>query len=164
MRALTLAVGLLWLSACSEPAEGPYRPVADMQQLMAHIIDPAADVVWDAVGTILTSDEEEHWEPQTDEEWAAVMNGAMTITEAANLLMLGERARDQETWMRMAQNMSDAGLLAVTAAEARDAEAIFAVGENIYNACDQCHKLYWVGDEDRGRVQNESPQPPAPEQ
>ena len=155
MRTLACAVGLIWLNACSEPGEEPYRPVADVRQLMTHIVDPAADVVWDAVGTVVTADGEQHWEPETDEEWAVVLNGAVTITEAANLLMLGERARDQETWMRMAQSMSDAGLLAVAAAEARDVEAIFAVGEAIYSSCDQCHNLYWVGDEDRGRVRNE---------
>ena len=165
MKTFGLFGGLLWVTACSsEPAELPFRPVADMQQLMTHIIDPAADVVWDSVGTNVTAEGEEHWEPETDEEWAVVLNSAMTITESANLLMMGERARDQETWMRMSQNMVDAGLLAVEAAQAQDADAIFAIGENVYNSCDQCHNLYWVGDEDRGRVRNDNPQPPGQEE
>ena len=88
----------------------------------------------------------DHWEPRTDEEWAVVVNGAMTMTEAANLLMMGDRARDQDTWMQMAQGLVDAGRLALEAAEARDAEAVFALGEEVYNACDRCHNLYWVGD------------------
>ena len=66
--------------------------------------------------------------------------------------MIGERARDQDTWMRMAEGMHAAGLLALEAADAKDVEAIFAVGEAVYNACDSCHNLYWVGDADRGRV------------
>ena len=103
IRDLGMVAGLVWLGACSGPPEIPLRPVASVQQLMAHIVDPAADIVWDAVGTVISVEGEDHWEPETDEEWAVVLNGAMTITEAANLLMIGERARDQETWMRMAQ-------------------------------------------------------------
>lgn len=164
IRDLGLATGLIWLGACSGPAEIPLRPVANVQQLMTHIVDPAADVVWDAVGTVITSEGEEHWEPETDEEWTFVLNGAITITEAANLLMIGERARDQEAWMRMAQGMAEAGLLAVEAAEAQDAEAIFEIGEDVYNSCERCHNLYWVGDEDRGRVRDENPQPPVREE
>ena len=156
--ACTLLVGSAVLVGCvSETEELPFRPVADVSQLMTTMIDPAADVVWDAVGTIITHEGVEHWEPETDEEWAAVLSGAMTLTESANLLMIGERARDQETWMRMAQGMVDAGLLAVEAAENQDVEAIYAVGEAVYNACDRCHSLYWVGDEDRGRVREENP-------
>jgi len=120
--------------------------------------------VWDAVGTVISSEGEDHWEPETDEEWAVILNGAMTITESANLLMIGERARDQETWMRMAQGMADAGLLAVAAAEAQDADAIFGVGEAVYNSCDRCHNLYWVGDDDRGRARDENPEPPVREE
>ena len=156
--AWVLLVGSVMFGGCaSEPQEVPFRPVASVSQLMSTMIDPAADVVWDAVGTIITHDGVEHWEPETDEEWAAVLRGAVTLTESANLLMIGERARDQETWMRMAQAMVSAGQLAVEAAENQDVEAIYGVGEAVYNACDSCHNLYWVGDADRGRAGEESP-------
>ena len=152
-----LLVGSAMLMGCaSEPEEVPFRPVANVSELMQTMIDPAADVVWDAVGTVITYDGVDHWEPETDEEWALVLNGAMTLTESANLLMLGDRARDQETWMRMSQGMVEAGMLAVEAAQNQDVEAIYGVGEAIYNSCDRCHNLYWVGDADRGRVR-ESP-------
>ena len=153
-----LLIGSAMLMGCaSEPEELPFRPVANVSQLMLTMIEPAADVVWAAVGTVVTADNVEHWEPETDEEWAVVLNGAMTLTESANLLMMGDRARDQETWMRMAQAMVEAGKLAVEAAESQDVEAIYGVGEAVYNACDRCHNLYWVGDGDRGRVQEENP-------
>lgn len=153
-----LLIGSAMLIGCAgEPEEVPFRPVADVSQLMLTMIEPAADVVWAAVGTVVTEDNVEHWEPETDEEWAAVLNGAMTLTESANLLMMGDRARDQETWMRMAQEMVAAGKIAVEAAESQDVEAIYGVGEAVYNACDRCHNLYWVGDGDRGRVQEENP-------
>jgi hypothetical protein len=135
----------------------PLAPVADVSQLMTMIIDPAADAIWDSVGIVVDADGFNEWYPVTDEEWAVVMNGAMTITEGANLLMLGERARDQDAWMRMAQGLSDAGRQAIAAAESRDYQAIYEVSETVYNSCDNCHNLYWTGDQARGRVRNPTP-------
>lgn len=152
MRVLMLVAAVVCVGCAAEPEGPPLQPTATVAELMATMVDPAADLVWDAVGTIITAEGVDHWEPTTDEEWAVVRNGAMTITESANLLMIGDRARDQDTWMRMAQGMHASGLLALEAAEARDAEAVFAVGEAVYDACDRCHNLYWVGDADRGRV------------
>jgi len=151
-----VAAGALLAAGCgSGPGGPPLRPVADVGQLMRMILDPAADAVWDAKGTIITEEGTEEWEPETDEEWAVVTNGAMTIAEGANLLMIGDRAQDQEGWMRLSQNMADAALLVHEAAEARDAEKVFDLGETLYRSCDRCHNLYWVGDEDRGRVRAE---------
>ena len=160
---LCVALGGFLVAGCgSDPTGPPFQPVADVRQLMAEIIDPAADVVWDAVGTIIDRDEgTNEWFPQTDEEWMVVQNGALTIAEGGNLLMIGDRARDQDLWMRMAQGMIDAGMLAYEAAQARDKDAVFAIGETVYQSCDSCHNLYWVGDEDRGRVRDETPLPPS---
>ena len=144
--------GALLVAGCgAEPTGPPLQPTATVQELMAHMIDPAADLVWDAVGTVITEDSVDHWEPQTDEEWAVVRNGAVTLVESANLLMIGDRARDQDTWMRMTQGLIEAGNRMLEAVDARDTEAVFALGEEVYNACDTCHNLYWVGDADRGR-------------
>ena len=149
-----LTGALLFVACAAEPTGPPLQPTATVQELMANMIDPAADLVWDAVGTVITEDLIDQWEPRTDEEWAIVRNGAVTITEAGNLLMIGDRARDQDTWMRMSQGMIDSGRQALEAVDARDAEAVFAVGEVVYNSCDSCHSLYWVGDADRGRVRD----------
>jgi len=150
---LNLLVGAVLFAGCApEPTGPPFRPTATVQELMAHMIDPAADLVWDAVGTVITADSVDHWEPQTDEEWAVVRNGAVTLVESANLLMIGDRARDQDTWMRMTQGMIDSGQRMLEAVDARDVEAVFALGADVYDACDSCHNLYWVGDTDRGRA------------
>src|SRR5262245_15190402 len=63
-----------------------FHTVADTKQLMAWIIDPSADVVWGAVGTIVTEKGTEHIRPKTDEEWTAVRNSAATVAESGNLL------------------------------------------------------------------------------
>ena len=144
---IVVFTSVLLLGSCTaQPQAPPFQLTADVSQLMTTMIDPAADAFWDAVGTVISAEGVDHWEPRTDEEWAVVVNAAMTMTEAANLLMMGDRARDQDTWMQMAQGLVDAGRLALEAAEARDAEAVFALGEEVYNACDRCHNLYWVGD------------------
>ena len=156
-----LLVGVMPMAGCggAESTGPPFNPVANVSELMTTMIDPAADAVWLAVGTIISEEGTDDWAPETDEEWAVVLNGAMTIAEGGNLLMIDGRARDQDVWMRMAQAMTDAGVLAYDAAKARDSDRIFALGEDIYNACDRCHSLYWVGDEDPGRVREEDAYP-----
>ena len=152
-RRWTVLGAVLLVAGCgAEPTGPPLQPTATVQELMAHMIDPAADLVWDAVGTVVTEDSVDHWEPETDEEWAVVRNGAVTLVESANLLMIGDRAMDQDTWMRMTEGLIDAGNRMLEAVDERDTEAVFALGEEVYNACDTCHNLYWVGDEDRGRT------------
>lgn len=157
---LIVVLSAVLVAGCvGEPAGPPFKPVADVKTLMVTVIDPAADAVWESVGMILDEHGVTEWAPETDEEWAAVASGAMTIAEGGNLLMIGARARDQDTWMRMAQGMIDAGLAAYEAAQSKDPDAIFDVGGVIYDACDRCHSVYWVGDEDRGRVRDENSQP-----
>lgn len=118
------------------------------------IVDPAADVLWDSVGTIISEEGVVEWSPKTDEEWAAVRNSAVTIMESGNLLMIGERARDNGAWMESARTMIDAGAAALAAAESKDPDAVFAVGEEVYLACDRCHGLYWIDDKDRDHIRD----------
>jgi hypothetical protein len=149
-----LLAALLLITGCA--AEEPAGPPLDMRHttrdLMAGMIDASADALWDAVGTIWDENGENHWEPETDEEWLAVTGAAMTLIESGNLLMLGNRARDTDQWMAYSQEMIDAGAVALEAAQARDPELIFDSGEVVYNACNNCHSIYWVGDEQRGRT------------
>jgi cytochrome c556 len=122
----------------------PFKPVADMKQLMNSVVDPAADVVWGAVGTIVSAEGTEERAPETDEEWAAVLNSAFVITESGNLMMMGSRAKDNGEWMRHSQALIDVGIRTVKAAEARDKDAIFQVGGDIYDVCANCHQAYAV--------------------
>ena len=111
---------------------------------MVDIIDPSSDVVWDSVGAIVTAAGTEERMPRTEEEWARVRNAALTVAEAGNLLMMPTRARDNEEWMAMSRAMIDGGEAAAKAAVAKDPKAILAVGDQIYQSCDACHKKYIV--------------------
>ena len=68
---------------------------------------------------------------------------AIVLMESGNLLMMGDRARDQETWMRLSLAMIDAGEAALQAAEARDPEQIFAIGEQIYLGAALLERWVW---------------------
>jgi hypothetical protein len=109
---------------------------------MAAIVDPSADVVWEAVGTIDTPEGTEEIRPQTNEDWDAVKNAAWVIAESSNSLLIGNRPKDTTDWPKLAQAMFQTALRAVRAAEARDAAALFTAGGDIYEACTACHAQY----------------------
>jgi hypothetical protein len=136
-------------AACGSPPPEPpppipFKPVADLKQLMVSVIDPAADVIWGSVGTIVSADGTEERAPKTDDEWAAVLHSAFVIAESGNLMMMAGRARDTGEWMRYSQQMIDVGVRTIKAAEARDKDAIFTVGGDIYEVCANCHRSYTV--------------------
>lgn len=137
---------LLVATGCGGTPQPPFRPVADVRLLMESVVEPSADVVWDAVGTIMTEEGTEEIRPQNDEEWTAVRNSAITLAECGNLLMLGDREKDTGEWRRWSLALVDAGEEAMQAASAQDADAIFAVGETIYDVCEGCHGTYWKED------------------
>ena len=127
----------------SGPADEPYRLTVGDKTLMNSVLEPNADIVWDAVGTVMTLEGTEEMRPETDEEWDQVRWSAITIAEAANLLMLPERAHDQDEWILWSLDLVDAGAAAMRATDARDVEALFNAGAEIYEACRGCHENYW---------------------
>lgn len=142
VRAVVWAGAVLFLASCGGPPPPPLTLTADVKQIMAAIVDPSADVVWEAVGTVITAEGAHEIRPQTNEEWDAVKNAAWVLAEAGNSLMIGNRPKDTTDWPRLAQGMSQTALRAVRAAEARDAAALFSAGGDIYEACTACHAKY----------------------
>jgi hypothetical protein len=144
MRAILVGLSLVTLSAgCNTaPAPPPYQPVADVKTLMDTIMEPAAEVYWDAVGIIVDEKGEHHIEPRTIEEWDAVRNAAYVVAESGNLLMMPTRARDGGEWMDASRLMIEAARKAIRAAEARDKDAVFDVGAEMYDSCTNCHAKY----------------------
>ena len=140
-----VSLGFIAALGCSSaPPPPPYKPVADLKQLMTSVIEPAADEYWDAVGTVIDSEGVHEIAPQTQEDWDAARNHAYVFTEAGNLLMMPSRAKDSGDWMKFSQLLIDTGLKAVRAAEARDRNAVFDAGAEVYDACTQCHAKYAV--------------------
>jgi hypothetical protein len=159
----------------TRPAQ-QYRLTATVQDLMDGIIDPAADVLWDSVAYIATPKGIEDRQPRTDDEWKTVRNSAITLIEAANLLSmpgrsvaaapkpgdaapgLGELSHAEiqqridathEGFTQFARNLQDAGLRALAAITARDAQGLMDAGGTIDEACEACHVTYWYPNQNR---------------
>jgi cytochrome c556 len=159
-------------AAPAAPAQPTYIPDATVKDLMVNIVDTSADVVWLSVTTEVNEKGIVDTRPQNDEEWLKVRQGAITLAEAANLLMIpgrhvaraGEKSetpgielepaemeelinKDRATWNARATALHDAAMLALRAAESHDADKIFEIGETIEHACETCHKTYWYPNE-----------------
>ena len=106
---LLLASGV---TACASDASDPepYEAVADLHEMMAHVLEPSAQVYWGSVGWILDAEGEHELRPETDEEWIAVENAAFIVAESGNLLMMADRAVDDDAWMVMSKALVDIGV------------------------------------------------------
>ena len=148
---LLAAVTSAALASCSTQAEAPpFKPVANVDQLMDGVITPAAETYWASVSTIVDENGITENFPMSDEEWEAVWGAAMTIAESGNLLMMSSRAQDNEDWMKWSSQLVDAGVEAAKAAEAKNPELVLEEGEQVYNVCTGCHMQYIADDEQPG--------------
>jgi hypothetical protein len=154
---LVIAIGSVLLVGCNaskEPAAqaatATAAPTLELKattaQLMNWIFDTRAHVVWASTGSVITEKGEEQLAPKTEEAWADVRNAAATVAEAGNLLMVAPHARDQGDWVAMTRTMIDEANKCVAAAEAKDLEALFTAGGDLYLACTACHAKYLVGE------------------
>ena len=116
--------------------------VATVRQVMDGIVAPAAEKVFDSVATIVTVAGTEERQPRTEAEWSLVGANAAALIEAGNLLMMGDRLKDEDEWIAMTRAMMDAAAISLKATEARDVEALLNSGEAINASCDTCHMKY----------------------
>jgi len=144
MRSIVLVLLTVSVLAGCGPSPPPFKPVLTINEIMTGIVDPAADVLWASVGTIITLEGREEIYPRNEEEWRVVTNATMTMMEAGNLLMIGERAVDDDEWMRMAQDFVDIGKRAMEAAASHEPQRVFDIGGEVYAACSACHERYWI--------------------
>src|SRR5262245_8267727 len=117
-------------------------PVATVKQIMIGITNPAAFVVYEAVGTKSSAKGIEEIAPQNDEEWAKVGSAGAAVVESGNLMLMGNRAIDTGDWVKMTNDMIEQGKKAMKAAEAKDKDGIVAAGGDLNTTCDNCHARY----------------------
>lgn len=139
--------GLIVLLAGCEPAPpppppSPFTTTLALKQVMEWVIDPAADVIWDSVKSVITEKGTQEIAPQTDADWNKVRDAAATLIEAGNVLMIDDRARDDKAWMAAARRLSEAAGQALKAAQTKNTATLFDEGGNIYKACSACHAQY----------------------
>ena len=139
-----LVLPILLFGCAPDAGEPPFTLVADLPDLMSTVVDPAADVYWDAVGWIIDASGTTEIRPESPEEWEAVRNAAYQVAESGNLMMMRGRAVDEPEWTGFSQALISVGRRAIEAAEARDEQGVFDVGAEIYAVCTACHATYAV--------------------
>ncbi len=155
-------------------ASSPYLLTASIQEIMHGVIDPAADLLWESVGTEVTAQGEMRHQPRTEEEWSQVRNSAIALTEATNLLVMDDRlvvqvgkevedahvtgiqkaseiqaaiAADKNAWIGFAHALHAAGEQTLQAIDARNADRLLQAGEALDEVCEACHLKYWYPDQ-----------------
>jgi len=137
-----LIVVVLGAACASPPPPPPFKTTVGMKDLMLNVLDPAADGVWEAVGTVITIEGTFEKFPSTDDEWAGVRGFAIQLAESGNLLMLPSRSGVSTEWISESQALIDAAGRALKAIEAKDKDALFTIGGDIYEVCANCHRLF----------------------
>jgi hypothetical protein len=167
-RLFTTLVSLLVCVSCAkQKPEAEYRPTTTIRDLMDGVVDPAADIIWNSVGTTVSKEGTVEKAPHTDEEWGTVRNGAIELLEASNLLQIPGRhvampgqlnkqgielqppqietliTQDRQAWITFAHGLHDAATQALNAVDAKDPARVLESGDAIDNACEHCHQKYW---------------------
>jgi hypothetical protein len=174
--------------AAAAPPAPPYTTTASIKDIMQHIVDPAGDLVWDSVSTVVDSKGVHETIPRTDEDWAKARGGAITLIEASNLLMIpgrhvakaGEKSeapgvelepsemealivKDLPSFYKRAGSLHDVAVKTLQIIDAKDVKALSEVGEELDKACENCHRQYWYPNEPPQPLTNEPDPKPAPD-
>jgi hypothetical protein len=149
---------------------GDLKPVVSVKELMADMIDPASDNIFDAVSTTISDKGIVETEPKTDDDWAKVRIGAVTIAEGVYLLKIprpiapaGERnysvgpdaaeltpeqikaklEADPVLWNAKIEALRNIGLEILDVVKKKDAKELGEAAEILDQACENCHLEYW---------------------
>lgn len=174
--------------ACSKPAAAPaaatpdLKPVVTIKELMENIIDPIADNVFDAVATDVGPKGIVETKPTTDDDWAKVRIGAVTLAEGSNLLKMvrsvappGDKNNsggpnapelspeqiqakidaDRALWNKHADELRDESLEIMEIVKAKNADALFMAGSRLDKVCENCHLEYWYPGDKQAVLEDE---------
>jgi hypothetical protein len=180
MNTLRLAtiLALAALAGCQKPAAPsaiephapPFKVTATIQDLMKSQVDPSADALWASVSTVVTAEGTQEHHPRTDEEWQAVRNHAIILTEAANLLIMDGRRvaapgmkledegvpgvltaaetqqaidKNHAAFVQFAHALHDVGTQMLTAIDNKNVQGMLDAGETLDQVCEACHMTFW---------------------
>jgi hypothetical protein len=143
----------LWIAGCSAPAgtrEGTpaasgidtmaVKSPVSINAEMVRIVDHAAHQLWNV--------EREGMAPKTDADWENLEEHATQMAAAGTLIRLegtGVNDRDwvgRPDWQKWASAVSDAGVAAFKAVEAKNLQALTTANGQLVEACESCHKQF----------------------
>jgi hypothetical protein len=154
--------------AQQETAKTDHQVYSSIKDLMESIIDPSADVLWGAVGTVVDREGIHESLPNTQEDWRDLRRAAVRIIEGGNLLTMPGRdaapvgtksdapgvelepaqiaaliEQNRETFDTFAKALQVLGSEALRASEARNAASLLDIGARMENVCESCHQTFW---------------------
>jgi hypothetical protein len=164
---------------------GPSNATRDRQvyssikDLMESIVDPSADALWGAVGTVMDKEGIRDLLPKTQEEWFNVRRAAIRIIEGGNLLMMPGREaapagtkseapgvelepaqitalikKKRKEFNEFAKALQLLGLEAARASDAKNGDLLIDVGGRMENVCESCHQTFWYPQEKPASIRN----------
>jgi cytochrome c556 len=110
-----------------------YHQVASTKQLMSGVQKPAMQ---DISGMLKAGG------PKDDKEWERAQQDAAVLAEAAQLLQMGNRAVDQDGWVKNSEKLHESAMASMKAAESKDLEALKTSVAGMGGACKSCHSVY----------------------
>ena len=135
---------------------------------MGSIIDPSADALWGAGGTVVDKDGFHELSPKTEEEWLDVRRAAVRIIESGNLLMMPGREaapagtksdtpgvelepaqiaalmrKNRKSFDGFAKALQAIGLEALRASDTKNAALLLDIGARMDAVCESCHQTFW---------------------
>ena len=150
---------------------GELKPVVSVKELMRDMLDPASDYVFDSVGTFISkSGGVVERQPKTDEDWDRIRIGAVTLAEGAYLLKIprpfappgdennstgpepeelspaqikAKLEADPVLWNAKIEALRNVGLEVLEIVKKKDVKELWDAGENLDQACENCHLEYW---------------------
>jgi len=156
------------LVAGSSGATRDRQVYSSIRDLMQSMVDPSADTLWGAVGTVVDAEGTHEVFPRTQEEWLEPRRAAIRIIEAGNLLMMPDREaapagakseapgaelepvqitalirKNRKSFDGFAKALQGVGVAALQAVDAKDAALLMEVGARMENVCESCHQTFW---------------------
>jgi hypothetical protein len=154
--------------AAKAKSDGDHAIYATIKDLMESIVDPSADVIWGAVGTIADKQGVQDMAPKTPEDWANVRHAAIRLIEGGNLLVMPGREaapagvksdtpgveleppeitalikKKRKSFDAFARALQALGSEVLRASEAKNADLLVEIGGRMEEVCESCHKTFW---------------------
>ena len=149
-------------------ATGDRQVYSSIKDIMESIVDPSADALWGAVGTVMDKEGTHELLPKTQEEWLDLRRAAVRIIEGGNLLMMPGREaapvgtkseapgvelepaqvaalikKKRKDFNAFAKALQVLGLEALQASDAKNVDLLGDIGGRMENVCESCHQTFW---------------------
>jgi hypothetical protein len=166
--ALSSVVAAEQKTADNARSDGDQRTYLTIKDLMQSIVDPSADAVWGAVGTVADKQGLRDLSPKTPQEWLEVRRAGVRLVEGANLLMMPDREaaaagvqsdapgvelepaeitalirKDRASFEAFAMALQAVSVDVLQAVETKNTALLIEVGGRMEEVCESCHQTFW---------------------